>query len=105
MKLVTVLLAMGIALSTSVASAGSVSVDLEPDSANPPSPQMGDTLSFHTVIRNADSGPVEGLIAWISLVEIDKDKEQPVDQEDWSAHKAVPLQRSHLARCLKPIGP
>ncbi len=33
--------------------------------------------------------PVDGLIAWISLVQIDKGKEQPVDLEDWSAHKAV----------------
>jgi hypothetical protein len=79
MKLVTVLLAMGIAFSTSIASAGSVSVDLKPDIANPPSAQMGDTLSFHTGIRNTDSVPVDGLIAWISLVEIDKGKEQPVD--------------------------
>ncbi len=28
-------------------------------------------------------------MAWISLVEIDPGNEQPVDLEDWSAHKAI----------------
>jgi hypothetical protein len=50
---------------------------------------MGDHLNFHTIIRNDGPTPVDGLIAWISLVQIDKGKEQPVDLEDWSAHKVV----------------
>jgi hypothetical protein len=29
------------------------------------------------------------MVAWISLVEIDPGNEQPVDLEDWSAHKAI----------------
>jgi hypothetical protein len=89
MKLATLLLAMGLAFAASAASAGTLSIDLEPAAGNPASPQMGDTLSFHTVIRNDAATPVDGLIAWISLVQIDKGKEQPVDLEDWSAHKAV----------------
>ncbi len=89
MKLAALLLAIGFALSASAASAASLAVDLKPAGSNPPSPQMGDTLSFHTVIRNDATTPVDGLIAWISLVQIDKGKEQPVDLEDWSAHKAV----------------
>lgn len=89
MKLAAVLLAMGIAFSASAASAESLSVDLRPGGGNPAAPQMGDTLSFHTAIRNDGSAPVDGLIAWISLVQTDKGKEQPVDLEDWSAHKAV----------------
>lgn len=28
-------------------------------------------------------------MAWISLVEIDPGNEQPVDLEDWSAHKGI----------------
>lgn len=89
MKLTALLLATTIALSAGAASAGSLSVDLQAGAANPPAPQMGDNLSFHTVIRNDGNTRVNGLIAWISLVQIDKGKEQPVDLEDWSAHKAV----------------
>lgn len=66
-----------------------LSISIEPAPANPVSPQMGDTLSFHTVIRNAGNAPVAGLIAWPGLVQVDEGKEQPVDLEDWSAHKAV----------------
>lgn len=89
MKLAALLLATGVTFSASSASAGTLSVDLQPGGGNPASPQMGDNLSFHTVIRNDGNTPLNGLIAWISLVQIDKGKEQPVDLEDWSAHKAV----------------
>lgn len=89
MKLAALLVSLVVALSASAASAGSLSIDLRPGAGNPASPQMGDHLSFHTVIRSDGRTPVDGLIAWISLVRIDKGKEQPVDLEDWSAHKAV----------------
>lgn len=88
-KFAAILLAITVAFPAGSASAESLSVDLRASSRNPTSPQMGDNLSFHTVIRNDGSIPVDGLIGWISLVQIDKGKEQPVDLEDWSAHKAV----------------
>ena len=66
-----------------------VSLDLQPNSANPVSPVMGDRLRFWCTITNTGTAPIEGLVAWLSLVEIDPGKEQPVDLEDWSAHKAV----------------
>jgi hypothetical protein len=50
---------------------------------------MGDHLRFWSTITNTGSTPIEGLVAWISLVEIDPGNEQPVDLEDWSAQKAV----------------
>lgn len=50
---------------------------------------MGDHLRFHSVIRNVGPKRVEGLTAWINLVEVDPGHEQPMDLEDWSAHKAV----------------
>jgi hypothetical protein len=50
---------------------------------------MGDNLRFWSTIVNTGSARIEGLVAWISLVEIDAGDEQPVDLEDWSAHKAV----------------
>lgn len=76
-------------LCSSATRAGDLSASLAPAAGNPTSPQMGDRLSFHSVIRNGGAQPAEGLIAWISLVQIDRGKEQPVDLEDWSAHKAV----------------
>jgi hypothetical protein len=78
-----------IALAGGTARAGTLAVDLAPSPDNPAAPQMGDQLSFHSVIRNEDPAAVEGLIAWLSLVRIDTGNEQPVDLEDWSAHKAV----------------
>ena len=69
--------------------AAAVSVELASSRANPTSPQMGDTLTLHSTIRNDGAAPVDGVIAWMSLVQIDSGNEQPVDLEDWSAHKAV----------------
>lgn len=72
-------------------SAAPLGVALAPSSHNPATPQMGDHLSFHSIIRNNGTAPIDGLIAWISLVQVDKGKVQPVDLEDWSAHKAVAI--------------
>jgi hypothetical protein len=88
MKRVLLAAACLVALGTA-ASAETLAVDLTPDPRNPTSPQMGDNLAFHTVIHNTGANAVDGVIAWISLVQIDKGKEQPIDLEDWSAHKAV----------------
>jgi hypothetical protein len=64
-------------------------ITLFPDGRNPLSPQMGDRLNFHSVIRATGKAPVEGLVAWISLIRVDSGHEQPVDLEDWSALKAL----------------
>ena len=69
--------------------ADSLSISLAPDPSNPPSPQMGDWLKFHSVVSNPSTQEAHGLVAWISLVQVDPGQEQPVDLEDWSAHKAV----------------
>ena len=69
----------------------SLQVDLEAAPANPASPRMGDRLSYRTSIRNVGAAPVEGIVAWLGLVQVDRGKEQPVDLEDWSAHKAVTI--------------
>jgi hypothetical protein len=77
-----------LALSNAWAS-DSLSISLTPDQANPPLAQMGDWLKFHSVIKNDSSQAAHGVVAWISLVQMDPGQEQPVDLEDWSAHKAV----------------
>jgi hypothetical protein len=72
-----------------VAAPAPVTLDLGPDAGNPASPIMGDHLRFWSTITNNGTRPVQGLVAWISLVEVDRGNEQPMDLEDWSAHKAV----------------
>jgi hypothetical protein len=77
-------------LATAAAAAPApVTLDLGPDKGNPASPIMGDRIRFWSTITNNGKTPVQGLVAWISLVEVDKGNEQPMDLEDWSAHKAV----------------
>ena len=75
--------------STTMAAQAPVALDLAPDQGNPASPIMGDNLLFWSTITNNGPVPIQGLVAWISLVEVDQGNEQPVDLEDWSAHKAV----------------
>jgi hypothetical protein len=74
-----------------VAASAAVPLDITlfPDGQNPTSPQMGDHLTFHSIIRATGKVPVEGLVAWISLIRVDSGHEQPVDLEDWSALKAL----------------
>lgn len=66
-----------------------IQIQLSADKANPEKPMMGDHMYFHSIISNQTGKPIEGLVGWISLVEVDKGNEQPVDLEDWSAHKAI----------------
>lgn len=66
-----------------------LAISLTAHQGNPSSPQMGDRLTFHTVITNTSGQPTHGVVAWISLVQMDPGHEQPMDLEDWSAHKAV----------------
>ena len=73
----------------STAAQAPVAIVLQPDAKNPVPPVMGDRLQFGSTITNKGTAPLEGMVAWISLVEIDPGQEQPVDLEDWSAHKAV----------------
>ena len=89
MKLITLAFAASLALTILTAKADMVAIGLQPSDKNPASPQMGDVLTFRTVILNNAKVPLNGLIAWISLVQVDKGKEQPVDLEDWSANKAI----------------
>jgi len=84
-----IVVVLALILQTLPARAGDLSIELAPDAKNPPAPQMGDNLSFHSIIRSNGPATVEGVIAWLSLVQIDPGREQPVDLEDWSAHKAV----------------
>ena len=78
-----------IILAGRVAAAAPLHVSLAPAPNNPPAPKMGDHMVFTSVLENRGSTPAEGVVAWISLVQVDPGREQPMDLEDWSAHKAV----------------
>ncbi|WP_051328424.1 hypothetical protein [Desulfatirhabdium butyrativorans] len=87
--LLTAIVSTFLFTAVSVSAQVPVSLDLQSDGKNPSSPVMGDHLQFWSTITNTGTSPIEGLVAWVSLVEIDPGNEQPVDLEDWSAHKAV----------------
>lgn len=87
--IVRLLLSLFIMGAGNARAADSLSISLAPEQANPTSPQMGDWLKFHSVIENHGAQTAHGVVAWISLVQVDPGHEQPVDLEDWSAHKAV----------------
>lgn len=76
-------------VATSAMAAEPLDITLSADPSNPATPQMGDHMKFVSVIRNNSEAPAQGIVAWISLVQVDPGHEQPLDLEDWSAHKAV----------------
>jgi hypothetical protein len=76
-------------LGSGSALAGEMQLALTPAADTPQAPRMGDRMHFRSEIRNAGSQSLEGLVAWISLVEVTPGREQPIDLEDWTAQKAV----------------
>lgn len=54
---------------------------------------MGDKPVFTSVLQNRSTQPVVGTVLYLSLVNLDKGQEHPVDLEDWSAQKAVHIDR------------
>jgi hypothetical protein len=71
------------------AEAATMEISLAADSRNPSSPQMGDRITFISTIENKGATAARGVVAWISLVQVDPGQEKPMDLEDWSAQKAV----------------
>ncbi|HGZ69834.1 MAG TPA: hypothetical protein ENK74_00355 [Nitratifractor sp.] len=51
--------------------------------------QMGDKPTFHSIVKNNSGTLLKGTVLYLSLVNLDKGKEHPVDLEDWAAQKAV----------------
>jgi len=50
--------------------------------------KMGDKPIFSSQLVNQSNKPLEGVVLYLSLVNLDKGQEYPVDLEDWSAQKA-----------------
>jgi hypothetical protein len=55
--------------------------------------KMGDTPNFLGAVTNLSPQPARGLVVYLSLVSLAAGDEHPVDLEDWSAQKAVRLDR------------
>jgi hypothetical protein len=55
--------------------------------------KMGDTPNFLGAVTNLGRQPAQGLVVYLSLVFLAPGDEHPVDLEDWSAQKAVRLDR------------
>lgn len=66
-----------------------ITIDLQSGISNPKQLTMGDKIFFESTIKNNSGKPINGLVGWINLVELTVGHEQPMDLEDWSAHKAI----------------
>lgn len=55
--------------------------------------KMGDTPNFLGAVTNLGRQATQGLVVYLSLVSLAPGNEHPVDLEDWSAQKAVRLDR------------
>ena len=68
----------------------SVEIKLEPPAGTL---RMGDTPAFIGTVTNIGQRPLAGLVVYLSLVSLEPGNEHPVDLEDWSAQKAVRIDR------------
>lgn len=68
--------------------AQSVSIDFKAENLSK-TLQMGDKPIFYSTITNNSKSELKGVVLYLSLVNLDKGKEHPVDLEDWAAQKAV----------------
>jgi hypothetical protein len=105
LKPLRIAVALGLAVVGARALASPLAITIEPAATNPSLPQMGDNLLFHSTIRNDEATTVDGVIAWLSLIEVDAGNEQPVDLEDWSAHKAATAARLKVGDTLETDWP
>lgn len=77
-------------MQTAINTSPLVSVSLEAPSAPL---KMGDVPFFTGKVTNNSSKTLHSLIVYLSLVSLQLGQEHPVDLEDWSARKAIRLER------------
>jgi hypothetical protein len=51
----------------------------------------GDYVELPAMITNTSNKPVEGVVAYVTLVDTTQGQQTPVDLEDWSAQRAVTI--------------
>lgn len=87
------LLACGLAIASSSwaqqpAPSPQLQIALSPAKDNPRSPEMGNWMHFASEVRNSGDIALHNVVVWIGLIRVDAGHAQPMDLEDWSAHKA-----------------
>ncbi len=94
-NLALIMLAAGVWLAASAAPAAAGDGPALKVTLHPPAGglQMGDTPNFLGVVTNLGRQPAQGLVVYLSLVSLAPGDEHPVDLEDWSAQKALRLDR------------
>jgi hypothetical protein len=55
--------------------------------------KMGDRPVFKGVVKNSGHRDLQGLVVYLSLVSLKPGHEHPVDLEDWSAQKAIRIDK------------
>ena len=55
--------------------------------------KMGDRPVFKGVVQNSGHRDLQGLVVYLSLVSLNPGHEHPVDLEDWSAQKAIRIDK------------
>jgi len=53
------------------------------------SSKAGQYVKLPATVTNTSNGPVKDVVAYVSLVDVTRGQQAPVDLEDWSAHRAV----------------
>lgn len=56
---------------------------------------MGDTPAFHGTVKNTGTSPRDGLVVYLTIINLDPGNEAPIGLEDWSANPSVRI--DHLA--------
>ncbi len=51
----------------------------------------GDYVRLPAKVTNTSGKPVKDIVAYVSLVDVKRGQQAPVDLEDWSAHRAVTI--------------
>lgn len=51
--------------------------------------KAGQYVKLPATVTNASNGTVKDVVAYVSLVDVTRGQQAPVDLEDWSAHRAV----------------
>ena len=51
--------------------------------------KAGQYVKLSAAVTNASNGMVKDVVAYVSLVDVTRGQQAPVDLEDWSAHRAV----------------
>ncbi len=53
--------------------------------------KAGQYVKLPATVTNTSSTPVKDVVAYVSLVDVTRGQQAPVDLEDWSAHRAVTI--------------